>query len=85
MINFVLPKNYTENPEALLRKNRSYTASSSTPSSSKSVTPAPSTTTSMAKSLREYSIPAIANVLVGPTVNTGNGNFELRTGLITMV
>jgi hypothetical protein len=85
MIDFVLPKNYTENPEALLRKNRSYTTSSSTPSSSEAVNLAPSTTTSMAKSLREYSIPAIANMLVGPTVNMGNGNFELRSGLITMV
>jgi hypothetical protein len=85
MIDFVLPKNYTENPEALLRKNRSYTTSSSTPSSSEAVNLAPSTTTSMAKSLREYSILAIANMLVGPTVNTGNGNFELRFGLITMV
>ena len=39
----------------------------------------------MAKSLCDYSTPAVANVLVEPTVNTGNGNFKLRTGLLTMV
>jgi hypothetical protein len=37
------------------------------------------------KSLYDYSIPAVANVPVGPTVNTGTGNFELQIGLITMV
>jgi hypothetical protein len=39
----------------------------------------------MAKTLRDYSTPAIANVPVGPAVNVGNKNFKLRTGLITMV
>jgi hypothetical protein len=29
--------------------------------------------------------PAVANVPVGPAINTGNGNFELCTSLITMV
>ena len=49
------------------------------------VTPVPSATTAMAKTLRDYSSPTVANVLVGPAVNTGAGNFELRTSLITMV
>jgi len=39
----------------------------------------------MAKTLRNYSTPAVAKVPIGPAVNTGNGNFELRTGLIMMV
>jgi hypothetical protein len=39
----------------------------------------------MAKSLRDYSTPVVANVPVGPAVNTGIRNFELWTGLITMV
>jgi len=39
----------------------------------------------MARSLRDYSTPGVANVPIGPVVNTGNGNFELRTGLLTMV
>jgi hypothetical protein len=39
----------------------------------------------MAKTLCDYSTPTVANVPVGPTVNIGDGNFELRTSLITMV
>jgi hypothetical protein len=39
----------------------------------------------MAKTLCDYSTPAVANVPVGPTINVGNGNFKLRTGLIMMV
>ena len=39
----------------------------------------------MAKTLREYSARDVANVPTEPTVDTGNVNFELCTGLITMV
>ena len=86
MTDFVLPKKYTDNPEALLRKNRSRTASSSaTPPTNEPVTPASSATTTMTKSLGDYSTLVIANVPVAPTVNTGTGNFELWTSLITMV
>ena len=86
MSGFDLPNNYNDNSEALLRKNRSRIASSSTtPPAVEPVTPVPSATTEMAKSLRDYSTPAVANVPIGPAVNTGTGNFELRTGLITMV
>jgi hypothetical protein len=74
---FVLPKNYIDNPEEFLRKNRSCTASSSvTPLAVEPVTPASSTTSLMAKLLRDYSTPAVANVPVGPTVNTSTENFE---------
>jgi hypothetical protein len=80
MSGFDLPNNYTDNPEALLRKNRSHTASSSaTPPAVEPITLVPFTTTVMAMSLRDYSTPAIANLPVGPAVNTGTGNFELRT------
>jgi hypothetical protein len=37
------------------------------------------------KSLCEFFIPVVANVLTGPAVNIGDKNFELRTRLITMV
>jgi hypothetical protein len=37
------------------------------------------------KTLREFSIPAVANVPVGPTINVGDVNFELKLGLIKMV
>ena len=39
----------------------------------------------MAKTLHEYSVPDVANVPTGPSVNIGNRNFELCTGLIMMV
>ena len=86
MTSYNLPENYTDNPEALLRKNRSRTASSSAaPMAVELVTTVPSATTAMAKTLRDHSSPAIANVLKKPAINTGAGNFELRTGLIMMV
>ena len=81
-----MPNNYTANLEALLRKNRSHTASSSTALPTvKLVVATPSATSVMAKTLRDYSVPTVANVPVGPTVNTSNKNFELHKGLITMV
>jgi hypothetical protein len=86
MSGFDLPNNYLNNPKALLRKNRSRTSSSSaTPSAVELVTFAPFATIIMAKSLCDYSIPTIANVPIGPIVNTETINFELRTSLITMV
>ena len=86
MSGFDLPDNYIENLKVLLRKNRSRTASSSpTPPTSQPVTPIPSATTIMSKSLHDYSTSIVANVPIGPTINTGTGNFELQTGLITMV
>ena len=86
MTSFDLPNNYVEKLEALLKKNRSYTTSSSvTPSIVEPVTPTPSTTFIMAKTLGDYSIPVVANVPIGPAVNIGDGNFELHTGLVMMV
>ena len=83
MSGFDLLDNYTENPEALLRKSRSHAASSSsTPLASEPVTLIPS---AMAKTLRDYSTPVVANMPIGPAVNTGTENIELRTSLITMV
>jgi hypothetical protein len=37
------------------------------------------------KILREYSAPSADQVPTGPEINTGKGNFEIETGLITMV
>jgi hypothetical protein len=79
---FILLENYTDNLEAFLRKNRSRTASSSvTPSAIEPVTPTSSATSLISKSLRDYSTPTVANMSVGPTVNTGTENFEFWTGL----
>src|SRR5919197_1305906 len=87
MTGFSLPENFIQNPESLLRKNRSRTSSSSaTPPTNQPVASAPSELVEMAqKSLREFSVPAVAHVPTEPVVNVGDKNFELRTGLITMV
>ena len=86
MTGYDLSNNYIENPEALLRKNRSRaTSSSATPPTDELVIPTPSATPIMAKTLRNYFVPAVANMRIGPSINTGNGNFELCTGLIMMV
>ena len=37
------------------------------------------------KTLRDYSTPSANQVPIGPEVNTGGENFEVKTGLITMV
>ena len=86
MNGFDLPNKYTDNLEAFLRKSQSHTTSSSTtPPVVEPVTPIPSATTEMPKSLHDYSTLAIASVPIGPTVNMGTSNFELCTSLITMV
>jgi hypothetical protein len=37
------------------------------------------------KTLREYSVPIVATVPVGPVVNMGDVNFELKTSVIMVV
>ena len=86
MTAYDLPNIYIENTEALLRKKWSCAASSSaTPPTVELVNPAPSATPSMAKTLRDFSTPVVANVPIGPAVNIGEGNFELRASLIMVV
>jgi hypothetical protein len=77
MSDFDLPNNCTDNPEALLRRNRSRASSSATLPPVESFAPIPSATITMAKSLYDYLTPAVANVPVGPTVNIRTKNFEL--------
>ena len=85
MTGYKLLENYIKNLEALLWKKRSCAASSATPTTVEPVNPTPSATPSMAKTLRDYSTPIVANMLIGPTVNIGEGNFELCASLIMMV
>ena len=87
-----LVDNFIDNSKAIPRRSHTWTTSSHTTSPATSppptddlIQPAPSATTAMAKTLRKYSIPDVANVPTDPAVDTGNRNFELRTGLITMV
>ena len=66
MTGYKLPENYIENPDALLRKKWSHaTSSPTTPPTVDLVTPAPSATPIMAKTLRNYSTLVVANVPVG--------------------
>ena len=90
MTGFDLPPNFTEDPESLVRKARTHFCSPLRERSE--VDPAsfvPSASTSMAnpveKTLREYSAPSADQVPTGPVINTGNGNFKIKTCLITMV
>jgi hypothetical protein len=87
MSGFDLPDNFALDPEALLRnKGSCASASSATPSTTEPLIPVSAATNAMAqKSLREFTVPAVANVPTGPAVNIGDKNFELRTKLITMV
>ena len=88
MPGFSLPENYISDPEALLRTRRSRTVSSSaTPPTSEpaGTTPTPNELMAAEKTLREFSVPTVTNVATDPAVDTAGKNFELRTGLITMV
>jgi hypothetical protein len=37
------------------------------------------------KTCRDYSAPSASNMPIRRTINTGDANFEIKTGLITMV
>jgi hypothetical protein len=87
MTDFDLPQNFTQGLESLLRRVRPRVI---TPQISLSaveiVIIAPSTSNAMAqKTLREFSASSADNVPIRPSVNTGAENFQIKTGLITMV
>ena len=87
MTGFSLPKNYTENPEKLVRRSRHrIIPPPATFPVQKPSSEAPTVSKAMAeKTLREFSIPSTANVATGPSVNIGGINFELKSSLINMV
>jgi hypothetical protein len=72
MTSFDLPQNFTQDPESLLRKVQPHVVPPQILfSTAKPVVIAPSTSNAM--------------VSVGPFVNIGVKNFEIKMGLITMV
>ena len=87
MTGFDLHSNFIEDPESLVRRARTHFDSPRCVHSE--VDPAslvPSTSTSIAeKTLHDYSAPSADQVPTGPVVNTGTGNFKIKTGLVTMV
>ena len=87
MTGFDLPQNFMPNPESLLRRvhPRGVPPQISL-SAAEPVIQALSASRAMAqKTLRDYSTPSANQVPTGPEVNTGGENFEIKTGLITMV
>ena len=75
------------NPESLLRRVRARVVPPQISlSAAEPVIQAPSASQAMAhKTLHDYSAPSANQVPTGPEVNTGGENFEIKTGLITMV
>ena len=87
MTGFDLPQNFHSNPESLLRRVRprivppQISLSAAEPVIASSSAPRAMTQ----KTLRDYSAPSASQVPTGPEVNTEGENFEIKTGLITMV
>jgi hypothetical protein len=82
MTGFDLPPIFTKDPESLVRRARTVRTEVDLAFF------VPSTSTPMAnqeKTLHDYSAPSADQVPPGPKVNTGNENFEIKTGLIAMV
>jgi hypothetical protein len=83
---FQLPENFKENPEAFFR---SVTPRGAAPQKTlpmkKPAVPAPPPFKTMAnKTLREFAAPSADNVDIGPQVNIGDVDFDLKSRLITM-
>jgi hypothetical protein len=83
-----LPKNFVDDPEALLKKTRAklkkvLALELEDHQIRRSLTPEFKAMTQ--KSLREFSAPTTANIRTGPEVNVGDNGFELKPALITIV
>src|SRR6185437_2949153 len=87
MTGFDLPQNFHSNPESLLRRMRARLVSPRRSLLAVDLVIASSSDPrAMAqKTLRDYSAPSASQVPTRPEVNTGGENFEIKTGLITMV
>jgi hypothetical protein len=87
MIDFDLPENYIDNPEALLKKTRArlkkVLAVDLEDSHIRSLTPEFDAMDN--KSLHEFSALTTANIRMRPEVNVRDNGFELKLVLITMV
>ena len=88
MTGFDLPKNYVEDPEALIRRTRAklkkvLALELEDNQTRRSLTPVFEAMVN--KTLREFSAPTTTNIRTGPTVNVGDNGFELEPALINMV
>jgi hypothetical protein len=86
---FDLSKDYTSNPEAILRKTRARLKKTSvveTSGDSQAKRSLALEFEAMAdKTLRELSASTTTNIHMGPAVNVRENGFELKPALITMV
>ena len=87
MTGFDLLQNFHSDLELLLRRTRAHLVSPQRSLSTVDpVIASSSAPRAMAqKTLHDYSAPSANQVPTGPEVNTGGENFEIKTGLITMV
>ena len=87
MTGFDLPQNFHSDIESLLRRVRPHIVPPQISlSAAEPVIASSSAPRAMAqKTLRDYSTPSANQVPTGPEVNTEGDNFEIKTGLITMV
>ena len=87
MTSFNLPQNFHSDPESLSRRTRARLVSPRRSLSAVDLVIASSSTprAMTQKTLRDYSAPSANQVPTGPEVNTGGENFEIKTGLITIV
>ena len=86
MIGFNLPENFKKNLKAFFRsvKPRVIALQKTLPTKKPAV-PAPPTFKTMAsKTIREFAAPSADNVAIGPQVNIGDVDFDLKSSLITM-
>ena len=87
MTSFSLSKNYTDNPERLVRRARPRIVPPlAILPTQEPISEAPLVLEAMAeKTLREFCVPSIDNVATGPNINVGDMNFVLKSSLINMV
>ena len=87
MTGFDLLQNFHSDPESFLRRVRPHVVPPQISlSAAEPVIASSSASQVMAqKTLRDYSDPSAYQVPIGPEDNTGGENFEIKTGLITMV
>ena len=88
MTSFDLPKNYIENPEALIRRTRAKLKKTPALNSEdthirRSLTPEFEAMAN--RTLCEFSAPSMANIHTRPTVNVRDNGFELKPALTNMV
>jgi hypothetical protein len=86
MTGFNMPENFKENPKAFFRSIRPrVVASQKILPTEKPAVPTPPTFKTMAsKTVHEFIAPAVDNVAIGPQVNIGDVDFDLKSSLITM-